>query len=848
MPNLPLTHGGVLVSLLLCTALALPGLAAAQSLARAGSGRPLRLAAERPVVAPGQWVVRFRATAPRSARQSLHARTGARILRDIPQLRIQAIELPAAASRALYAKSPAVQWIEPNGMRYPLVAEPNDPAWSDIDHALPLLEEGATWYEWDARTIGLLAGWSIWPNRYYTAAGKGADHVRVAVVDTGIDYDHPDFRNTGTNSTNSAQGGQLDRALDRTFTSGEVTADAWDAFGHGTHVAGIVAAATNNAIGVTGNAPNATIVSLRTLDETGNGTEVDIAAAIVHAVDVGAIVVNLSLGGYDFSQAEQDAVDYAWAHGTLLIAAAGNDATDLKPNYPGALDRVLAVSATSREEMLTLYSNWGPYVGITAPGGDFDFTSYWFLGVYSTMPSYHVTLNDPPYEASMNYAYEQGTSMAAPQVAGLAALLAGQQGWTQATPGVALRLFQSLQRGAASLTGGTGWSPEYGYGQIDVAATLDLDSDPNPRGDTVGGITGFVRYRGTRVQNADLVATRAGSSTTFQISTRDDGGYRLVNLPAGLWDVRASYFGNSVTIEEVLVVAGCDIPGVNFDIDDTPGPPEAPSALVATSESAAQIGLDWIDNSDDEAAFAVERKTSEGAFVPVVTLDADATSFSGTGLAPRTTYTFRVIARNGVGDSAPSNEASATTLPLPPVAPSGLVATPVSASRIDLAWADESSDETGFQIDRRTATGTFTPVANLGPDSASYTNTGLAQSTTYVYRLRALNEGGSSPPTAEAMATTLPDPPPAPERFRARPRGRGGAALTWLDRSAHETAFLVERQDPDGSFREVATLPANTKKWIDAGLAAGQSYLYRVRASNAAGYSPYTPPLTVRVR
>ncbi len=843
-----LAGGLVLLGASLLVGVLAPRPADAQALTRGGGGDALRLAAERPVVAAGQWVVRFRKQVSRAVRQDLHQRTGARVLRDIPQLGIQAILLPDEGARSIYARSSAVLWIEPNGMRYPLVAEPNDPAWNEIDYGLPLTGEGETWFEWDARAIRLFEGWNLWPNRYYTAAGKAGQAVRVAVIDTGIDYDHPDFRNTGGSSTNAAQGGQLDRGLDRTFDAGAVTADAWDGFGHGTHVAGIVAAATNNALGVTGNAPHATVLSLRTLDETGDGTEADIAAAIVYAADAGALIANLSLGGYDYSQAEQDAVDYAWERGMLAIAAAGNDGTDLKPNYPGALDRVLAVSATSREESLTLYSNWGPYVGICAPGGDFDFTALWFLGVYSTMPSYHVTLNDPPYEASMNYSYEQGTSMAAPQVAGLAALLAGEQGWTRSTPGVALRLFQALQRGAANLSGGNGWSSQYGWGQIDVAATLDLDAEPNPRGDTVGGITGFVRYRGTRVQNADLVATRSGGGGTVQISTRDDGGFRLPNVPAGTWDVTATYFGNSVTVSDLEIVAGSDTPGVNFDIDDVAGPPVAPSALVAAPESATQVGLDWLDNSDDESAFIIERKDATGGFVAVATLDAGVTGFAATGLEPRTSYVFRVAARNELGDSPPSNEATATTLPLPPVAPGGLVARAISASRIDLAWQDASDDETSFRIERRPAEGTFVPLASVGSGATAYTDTGLAQNKAYGYRVVAINEGGASEPSTEATATTLPDPPPTPERFRARPRGRGGAVLSWADRTTRESAFHVERQDPGGAFREVATLPANSRRWLDSGLGAGQSYVYRTRASNAAGFSPYSASLMVRAR
>src|SRR5207248_5469677 len=188
---------------------------------------------------------------------------------------------------------------------------------------------------------------------------------------------------------------------------------------------------------------------------------------IVYAADHGALICNISLGGYGYSQAEQDAVDYAWSKGTLVIAAAGNDGTNTSPNYPAALTRVLAVSATARVDTLATYSNWGDYIGISAPGGDFDFEINWLLGVYSTMPTYFVTLNDPNVAgAAQNYDYLMGTSMASPQAVGLAALYAGMKGFSQQTPGVTVKIWQALQQGADNVAGGDGsWDPDYGYGR-----------------------------------------------------------------------------------------------------------------------------------------------------------------------------------------------------------------------------------------------------------------------------------------------------------------------------------------------------------------------------------------------
>src|SRR5207249_4624866 len=142
----------------------------------------------------------------------------------------------------------------------------------------------------------------------------------------------------------------------------------------------------------------------------------------------------------------------------------GNDGETTPPPYiyPAALSKVLAVSATSREDSLASYSSYGDDVGICAPDGDFDFTIEWLLGVYSTTPTYDVTLNGPDYGMANNYDYLEGTSMASPQVTGLAALYAGMRGFTQTTPGAPLQIMQAIQKTA---DGDGGWSPYFGWGR-----------------------------------------------------------------------------------------------------------------------------------------------------------------------------------------------------------------------------------------------------------------------------------------------------------------------------------------------------------------------------------------------
>ncbi len=534
--------------------------------ARGDRGRgALHLASERPMYAEGLYNIKYRTGKTGFASLAAAKRLDARLVAAIPKIRVETVRLGSDAALRAVRSDPAVEWVQPVAMRYPLIIDPDDPAFNDIDYVLPLEPDFATWFKWDAHLLDAPGAWSVWPGHYYTAAGgKGTDAVKIAVIDTGIDYNHPDFRNAGGTTSNVTGGGQLYRSLDRTIIGGSLDPDAPDEFGHGTHVTGIAAAGTNNGVGTTGNGINAQVISLKCVDAFGNGTDSDVAQAIIYAADAGALIVNISLGSYAYSQAEADAVKYAWNKGTLVVAAAGNDGTNLSPNYPGALSRVLAVSATARSDYLSTYSNWGDYICVAACGGDFDFDILWFLGVFSTMPTYYVTMNDPDvYGVAMEYDYNMGTSMASPQVVGLAALIAGMKGYTQATPNVATKLWQAIQRGA---DGGTSWDPYYGYGRINLFNSLNLDSVPNPKGGTTGSVTGQVAYKGTPVANASIAAVRVGGGGTFTASSRIDGGYRIANATSGTYNVTATVFGESAVVSSVVVTRGCDIPGIDINV------------------------------------------------------------------------------------------------------------------------------------------------------------------------------------------------------------------------------------------------------------------------------------------
>lgn len=186
-----------------------------------------------------------------------------------------------------------------------------------------------------------------------------------------------------------------------------------------------------------------------------------------------------------------------------------------------------------------------------------------------------------------------------------------------------------------------------------------------------------------------------------------------------------------------------------------PLPPAAPTALNATAVSGSQINLAWTDNANNEDEFVISRATASGGpYTAIATVGANVTSYNNTGLTAATTYYYVVYAQNVGGESDSSNEASATTQSVPQP-PSNLTAAAISASRIDLAWTDNSSDEANFIVARSsTVGGPYSDVATVGANVTAYGNTGLTANTTYYYVVRSRNANGSSANSAEASTTT----------------------------------------------------------------------------------------------
>jgi len=532
-----------------------------------------------PAAVPGEIVVGFEPKVPTATLQSIAVMHGVTTVRNFPQIGARLMRVGQGEVGDLCAnitQLPGVRYAEPNYHRQVLLAAPNDPAYNNLDALIAPFDPSAeaTWFQWGLHVVQALEAWNVWPNTYYTSATKPPNAVKVAVIDTGIDFggtdgvSHPDFINAGGVSPDAAFGGQVDLIDGQNVRVGSVPTDFADDYGHGTAIAGVIGAATNNGGGGGGNGTaglgyNCQIMPIKAFDNTGNGTEADIVAGILWAVDHGAVVINISAGDVYYSQAEQDAVDYAWEHGALIVAAAGNEGDSMNRTfYPAACTGVMAVGATIWEpvDYPASYSNFGEYLVVSAPGGDISLVPLAFWGTWVPMPTEYVPMHDvgwEPYEA--DYQYQFGTSVACPFVAGLAALYAGSHGITQSTPGGVWQMWRAILKGCDDVAGLPGHSPNWGWGRINAYQTM-MDNDN--RQATVGRVTGQVTYYGTVVQNAVVNAVPVGGGASRSATSRSDGMYRLSDLIPGLYDITGTYFGESATIHNVQVEAGVDVPRV----------------------------------------------------------------------------------------------------------------------------------------------------------------------------------------------------------------------------------------------------------------------------------------------
>jgi autotransporter-associated beta strand protein len=263
-------------------------------------------------------------------------------------------------------------------------------------------------------------------------------------------------------------------------------------------------------------------------------------------------------------------------------------------------------------------------------------------------------------------------------------------------------------------------------------------------------------------------------------------------------------------------------------------PPAAPGGLTATAISGCEIDLAWTNNATNATSLVIQRSTDNVHFSQIGATPNTGTNYADTSLPTGTTYYYQVVANNADGNSPVSNAAhTSTAAAQPPAAPSGLTATGVSISQINLTWIDNSSNEDGFNLERSTNGGNYTTITVLAAGVTNYSDMGLAAGTTCYYRVQAFRScwGNSAYSAPASAATLLPPAPVTPVGLVAVP-GNATISLSWLA-SAGASTYNLKRSGSSGN--ETNLISTAGSSFTDTGVVNGATYYYVVSAVNAGG-------------
>ena len=503
--------------------------------------------------------MKFTPGAAANARADGHRQAGGILLNEIARTGVQRVSVgngDEAAAIARYQRNPNVQYAERNFIRS--IPAPVSHGGSDVIPGDHYFGE-----QWALHNTGqqfqcivfIFGNWCLYqgtadadidaPEAWALSNGTP---VAVAVIDSGIDYTHPDL-------AMKYLGGY-------DFLNGD--SDPMDDHGHGTHVSGTIAAAMNNLTGpsaeegIAGVAPNAYVLAYKVCGVDGSCSDFSIQQAIAQAVTDGAKVINMSLGGPDFSQSTYDAVQDAWNAGVVIVAGAGNSGiTD--PFYPAAFDNVISVAAFDEDHRRAVFSNYGNWVDVSAPGNV----------IMSTYRMEACPASTEPGDIGC-YTWNSGTSMATPHVSGAAALLWARSDVTSHVQVVDMLLRSADPAGVAevrldswTIHGGLNVHDAVAFGSTQPIASAGPDRtitdsdgdgaesvtlDGSASSDSNGSIVSYEWYEG-----ASSIATGATAAVTLPLGAhslslevtdndgeRDTDGVVITVAPANQVTVTAS--------------------------------------------------------------------------------------------------------------------------------------------------------------------------------------------------------------------------------------------------------------------------------------------------------------------
>ena len=662
---------------------------------------------QRPAYVPGELLVKYRPSLSAAATLYYQTHWGVSSVRTFRTIGVQHVKLPKdmTVEQALEVleSDPGVEYAEPNYYCY-ATATPDDTHFTNL---------------WGLHNTGQsVNGTSGTPDADIDAPEAwdittGSSDVIIAVIDSGLDYNHPDLAdNVWTNpgevpgdGQDNDSNGHVDDVGGWDFVDNDN--NPIDSHNHGTHVAGTIAAVGNNSVGITGVCWAAKIMALRFLDAFGFGTTDKAISAIEYANDKGAHVINNSWGGGGFSQALKDAID---ASAAVVVCAAGNDGTDndSTPSYPASYSsaNIIAVAATDQSDNKASFSNYGlTSVDVAAPGtniyscrparqtvwsDDFEgaFTwstggpnNFWGLTSEASHSPTH-SLTDRPNADYLpdtdSYAQTPLINLSSHSGTKLTFWFKGtsqsgdyfyMQGSKDGTNWNYLTLVIGVQEGIF-------WS---GLQSSFALATADL-------GAYDGSSTFYLRFN--FYSNADgnvaegwffddVTLTAASSSydgTEYQFLQGTSMAAPHVSGLAALVKAHNPSLNNTEikaaiehSVDPKASLSGYVATGGRVNAHNALIPPPAPTSLSATAASASQIDLSWTDNALNESGLRIERKAgSGGTYSQIATVLPNVISYSDTGLSASTTYYYRIRAYNAIGNSDYSNEVSSITPAAPP--------------------------------------------------------------------------------------------------------------------------------------------------------------------------------------
>lgn len=460
-------------------------------------------------VVKGEVLARFSKNVTKEEIERFHKEKGTQTLKSYEKISVHRLKIPETETVWEFVEKHSMDvkqaYIEPVFLASQQAVMVNDPSFKS-QWAIPLMQVDKAW-----------------------EINSGSPDMIVAVIDTGIDISHPDLKNKVISGVDIVNGNSA----------------VMDDNGHGTYVSGIIAAEANNSIGVAGISWKSRLMPVKVLTASGEGSYSDLIEGIIYAVDHGARIQNLSLGGYSYSQFLGDAVQYAHSNRAVIVAAGGNENT-VEQLYPAAYPNVIAVSATDPSDQRWPLSNYGSYIRLSAPG----------VGILST-------------QKGNSYGEATGTSVSTAHVSGVAALILSKN------PDFSNTQVENILYQTADDLGDKGWDSYFGFGRVNALKAIEM-----------GGIEVH------DVAIADIKISpetfKAGEATKIIVTVENQGTFAEKNL-----SVKVSVNGEPVEeVMEITTIKQSDSIDINFAWMPVSGANELVEIMAQIEEIENEIELE----------------------------------------------------------------------------------------------------------------------------------------------------------------------------------------------------------------------------------------------------------------